>query len=44
VSSGSETTERMAARALLLKVGEDLKSAGYDVRATPVICSASTQR
>ena len=44
VSSGSDAAARQAASALLLRVGEDLKTAGYVVQATPVICSAAIQR
>lgn len=44
ISSDSGAAARQHARALLLQVGEDLKAAGYDVRTTPIICSASIQR
>lgn len=42
ISASSEAIAQRAARALLLKIGDDLKAAGYEVRATPVTCSATT--
>ena len=44
VSSGSEAAARQDARVLLNQVGEDLKTAGYEVRITPVVCSAFATR
>lgn len=44
ISASGDETARQAAQRLLLNVGEDLKASGYDVRAAPVICSASTKR
>jgi hypothetical protein len=44
VSSGSDPAMQQAAIALLRRVGEDLKAAGYEVQAHPVVCSAAIER
>jgi len=43
ISSGSEPAAREAARELLHELSGNLKTAGYDVRTEPVICSASVE-